>query len=400
MKAFVSGQAGAAVVIGLKPQVRPVNGSPRAAWHSADALRVFDGCSDVHEVTVEGVEELDRRAETAWAADRAMRLFLFLLDPAEPPAELEEYAECLAELLNSYSILQPLQRRLAAAPLPGLVEVVRVEEACASAEPVRALFQWLLAVQSFVARVREAYDAVPPVSFGGENEKARVQEQLVEGGAFFDIVTELAGDKDLGFLRLKVANRHPSFSDAIAQWFAGLQGGLRRLPKDVLRTQAIEIEEEDELFDAVDAVQKQPSYATFQQVKAQQAAIIAKLKDRDIDGARWLMSGMIALQEIYSSSEQIAKSLSAMAQQAKLQDVPDLQLEWARRATEVNPFDPVAFGHLADALIDVGAYAEAEAALDAVKRNGDPLFAASGRARILRALGQIREAREAFVAAA
>ena len=135
-------------------------------------------------------------------------------------------------------------------------------------------------------------------------------------------------------------------------------------------------------------------------MRAQQRSIVGKIRERDLAGARWLMSEMIASQRSYSTPEQIAKSLSNMAQQANLHDVPDLQLEWSREATEVNPHDPMTFGHLANALIDAGRFDEAEKALDTVASRGDPLFAATGRARILRALGRVTEARDAFVAVA
>jgi tetratricopeptide (TPR) repeat protein len=75
-------------------------------------------------------------------------------------------------------------------------------------------------------------------------------------------------------------------------------------------------------------------------------------------------------------------------------------LEWAREATEANPRDPMAFGHFANALIDAQHYEEAEKALDVVAQRGDPLFAANGRARILRDLGRVADARAAFLATA
>lgn len=397
MRAFVSGQAGTSVVPGLKPQLRTVHGAASTPWNASDALRVFDGCTDVQMVSVANVEELDRRTKIAWAEDRALRLFLFLLDPTEPEEDLVDYAECVAELLDSYPVALPLKRHLAAAPLPSLVEVVRVHEACKSVNSVRVLFEWLLSVQTFVVRVSGAYEAVPVTNFGSEDDRGFLKVQLAEQGAFLDAVTALSDGKDLAFVRLQVASTHRAFASAIAQWFARLQGELKRPPKSVLRHEEAEAVEEYQEFET-DA--RQPSYAAFNSVMAQQRSIVGKIKERDLTGARWLISEMIASQRNNSTSEQIAKSLSNMAQQAKMYDVPDLQLEWSREATEVNPLDPVTFGHLANALIDIGRYTEAEGALDAVALRGDPLFAATGRARILRALDRVSEARDAFVAVA
>jgi len=231
VRAFISGQAGVSVILGLKPQLRTVHGTAPAPWLSSDALRVFDGCSDVRLVEVPSLDEVDRRTELAWAEDRALRLFLFLLDPSEPEDELTQYAECIAELLGSHPVLTPLKQRLAAAPLPNLVEVTRVEEACATADSVRELFQWLLGIQGFVVRVHEAFEAVPMTSFGGAEEKRKLRTQLVEEGSFLDAVTELAGNKDLTFLRLRVLSQHRALAGAISQWFEALQGSLKRLSR-------------------------------------------------------------------------------------------------------------------------------------------------------------------------
>ncbi len=397
MKAFFSGEAGVSVILGPRPQLRTASGAVSAPWHSSDALRVFDGCLDVRIVDVQGLDELDRRVELAWAADRALRLFLFLMDPTEPEDELGEYAQCVAELLSGHPILVLLKHRLAASPLTTLIEATRVEKACAALDQVRELFQWLLSVQGFVVRVREAFEAVPTTSFGGHEEKSKMRSQLMEEGRFLDAVTELSANKDLTFLRLKIASQHRAFVGAVSQWFEGLQGGLKRLPKAEIRSQEAESVEEDESFEAYS---RQPSYAAFSSVMAQQRAIIAKIQERDIDRARQLMSDLVAAQRINSTPDQVAKSFSNMAQQARRHDMPDLALEWSREAIEANPVDPIAFGHLANVLIDIGSYPEAEEALRAVEKHGDPLFAATGRARILRAQGRVREARDAFIAAA
>lgn len=396
MRAFISGQAGVSVVPGLRPQIRPVHGSASPPWNTQDALRIFDGCADVQAVNVNDLAELDHRTEVAWAEDRALRLFLFLLDPTEPSEDLFAYAECLAELLATHSVSLALKRRLAARQLPSLVEVVRVEDACATMQSVRELFRWLLGAQTIIARVRETYDLIPVASFGSEDEKIALDLQLVREGVFLEVVTALSDGKDLAFLMLQVISTHRSLVSAITQWFLGLQGDLKRLPKSIRRHEVAEIAEPNhELDDA-----RQSSYAAFNSIRAQQRSIVGKLKERDIAGARWLMSEMIASQQNSSTPEQIAKSFSNMAQQARLHDVPELQLEWSRSATEVNSLDPMTFGHLANALIDTGRYVEAEEALDSVAANGNVLFAETGRARILRALYRVSEARAAFVATA
>lgn len=386
MRAFVSGEAGTAVMVGAAPAVRSVHGDVAAPWHASDALRVFDGCSDVRAVEVATLGELDHECELAWAQDRGLRLFLFLLDPTEPEDELAEYAECVSELIDEYPILQSLKRRLAVAPLPAL-DVERVKQACSHVESVLRLFHWLLDVQEAVTHVRAEFDAA---SF--PEDATLLRERLTTDGSFLDVVTALAAKQDLTFLRLQVVSRHRDASTAISQWFKALQGDLKRISKADLHAQA-----EDEFEEWDRSAARQPSYAAYNNVRTQQRAIVAKLKDHDIGQARRLMTALVASQRYNSTPDQLAKSLSNMSNQAKYYDIPELALEWSREATEANPIDPIAYGHLANALMDIGSYDEADAALNNVEKHGDPLFAATGRARILRSQGRLNEAREAFL---
>ena len=389
MRAFVSGEAGAAVVVGPDPFVRSVHGPAATPWHAGDALRVFDGCADVRAVEVSTVDALDRECELAWAQDRGLRLFLFLLDPEEPEEELVEYAECVGELIDEFPISVPLKRRLAAAPLPPVNEE-RIERACAHVGVVHELFHWLLGVQDIVTRVRAEFDAASL-----SEDATSLRERLTVDGSFLEIVTALAAEQDLTFARLQVVSRNRGARPMIGQWFKALQGDLRRMPKAEIRAQEAD---EPEDWDRSEA--QQPSYAAYNNVRAQQRAIIAKLQDHDIGQARRLMAELVASQRYNSTPEQLAKSLSNMARQAGHFDIPDLALEWSRQATEVNPLDPMSYGHLANALMDIGSYDEAEAAFVASGNHGDPLFAATGRARILRAQGRLTEARDAFLAIA
>jgi tetratricopeptide (TPR) repeat protein len=398
MKAYVSGQAGAAVEIGGKPRVYQLDVAPVSAWHAQDALRIFDGCSDVRAVIVDDATKLHDAVVFAWAADRAVRLFLMLLDPSEPSEELPEYAECIEELLESQETVIVLERTLYAAPLPGLIDVVRVQQACSSAPRLLEFFGRLLNSQDAIAQVRDALDAVPLEAFGNESQRTAILQNLVEDGSFFRTVSMVEEAKDLNFQRMEILSRYRATPTVVTKWFSGLQGEQQRLPKSLRRAQMLH-EDEDE-FEELPDQRQQPNYAAYLKVLSQQKAIINKLKQRDLNGARSFMTQMIRSQERDSTADQIAKSYSSMAQQAKFQEVPDLQREWAEQATLVNPNDPVTFGHLADALISIHEYNQARDALDQVEAKGDPLFAANGRARVLRQMGCINEAREVYLLAA
>ena len=94
-----------------------------------------------------------------------------------------------------------------------------------------------------------------------------------------------------------------------------------------------------------------------------------------------------------------AKSLCLLAQEAKTLGYQNLQLEWVRRAHEINPEDAWASGQAADAYIVFNRFDEALALLSQAEAYGEHHFAANGRARILRARGKLDEALKAFISA-
>ena len=47
MRAFVSGEAGTAVIVGVAPTIRSVFGDVTTPWHAGDALRVFEKNDDL-----------------------------------------------------------------------------------------------------------------------------------------------------------------------------------------------------------------------------------------------------------------------------------------------------------------------------------------------------------------
>jgi len=368
---------------------------PREGGNAAELLRIFDGCVDVREVSAETLDQVDHLLESAWAADRGLKLFLLLLDPEEPKESLQEYADCLEELLAENNVQAALEYRLLAAPMPILVEIIGVENACRAAPQLLGMFRRLLSLQAFVQKVSAAFELIPPAAFGGELEKSLAREALVEDGAFSDLVQSLGAGEDIRFLKMKLINAHRRMADPIGRWTASLQTGSLKLPRAPVE-QVSEADWDDDGYE----IKSAQSHEHFLQIRAQQKSIVDKLKARDLAGARRLTQALIESQRLNSTDEQIAKSLSFLAQRAKIQEIPELQLEWSEWATEVNPLDPITFGHLADALVGLGRLADAEVALNRAEQAGDPAFAAVGRARIMRVMGRPAEARAAYLSAA
>jgi len=277
-----------------------------------------------------------------------------------------------------------------------LVEVKQVRKAVEGLDRVGNAFEELLNLQGVLNRLQDQFAQLDEDLFEGRSDRLQLWQELVRDGFLHALATQLQAGQDISFVRLQMANKHLGHRTAIAQWTTQLQSGLHRLRP---RAVAAAADDDDVWADAEDSPRGQ-SRTVYEQVRAQQVHIIEQLKRRHLDDARQFTELLIEQQRATSRPEQIAKSLSLLAQQAKRQEVPELQLEWARWATKENPVDPKTFGHLADALIAVGQYHEAEEAFDAVEAAGGRFFAETGRARILSALGRYDEARSKFIAAA
>ncbi len=223
VRALISGQAAAAVIRDQRVTLRTLDGASTEAWHSGDILRVFDGCVDVKEVSVSAVEEVDALLRTAWAADRALKLFLLLLDPAEPREELAEYAACVEELLAKHELLERLEERLLAATLPISADIVRVEQACTSSPTVLGVFRRILKLQPIIRRVRNSFDVLPTAQFGTEQAKVDCRERLVNEGVFRDAVLMLACGENIRSLMSRLVSCHHDYSFAMRQWIANLR---------------------------------------------------------------------------------------------------------------------------------------------------------------------------------
>ena len=135
----------------------------------------------------------------------------------------------------------------------------------------------------------------------------------------------------------------------------------------------------------------------LEQIRSQQAAIEQRLKARDIIAAEKFASDLIRGQKSNSTSEQIAKSLSLLAQLAKVNGVPELQLEWAKEAVSYNPNDLITFSHLFDALVRQNRLHEASEVVDRAERLHPGLFVMNARARLLRARGDFEQARAMYL---
>ncbi|MBM3563829.1 MAG: tetratricopeptide repeat protein [Alphaproteobacteria bacterium] len=397
MRAIISGEAAVSAILGRTVQLRPLGAEPTGNLRLHDLARALGGCRDVCLVEVKDETEADAMAQQAWAADRALRFFLFLLDSEEEADELKEYAECLEELVEDKSTRLNLERRLLSNAIPTLIEINRINKALETCKNASDLFEFVTSLQPTITKITQAYDEVAEKSFGGAEDKCLCRESLTRDGTFRDLVIAIHEGRDINFLRLAVTAKHRTYAQALSELFSLLQPSNHKLPRPSLQEQ--EQDKEDDNFEQYDA-SREGDYEAFNRVRAQQRGIIERLKQHDFITAKRFADQLIAEQRRLSNKEHIAKSLCFLAQQAKQYEATELQLDWAAQANETDPSDPMTSGHLADAYIGAGNFVAAYAAIEQTERRGDALYAATSRARIRRMEGRFAEAYELYLAAA
>jgi tetratricopeptide (TPR) repeat protein len=396
MKAIISGEAAVAAILDKGVELRPLGKEPIVGLNVCELNRVLDGCRDVRMVEVKDKAEVDRLVESAWRADRALRFFLFILDSEAEDDERREYADCLEELFGFEDSKLSVERRLFSNPIPVLLEVNRIAHTLENYPIALGVFNVIISLQGIIAKVAEAFDEVPEDSFGGSSDKSLCREMLIDDGSFREIVLAVHGSKDLNFLRLEIVAKHRFYSTAMLKFFASLQPHYERRMRPIVHEPEMDDDENIDLYDA----SKDGDFEAFTRVRAQQRGIVERLKLHDTVTAKRFADQLIEEQRRLSNREHIAKSLCLLAQQAKRYEATELQVEWAERANEVDPTDPMTSGHLADALICSGNFVAAYQAIEQTERRGDLLYAATSRARIRRIEGRYAEAHDLYLDAA
>ncbi|MFN7924063.1 MAG: hypothetical protein U0Q16_28430 [Bryobacteraceae bacterium] len=220
-RTLVSGQAGVAILFdecGIRSFHR--HGPAGVLRSQAEVPGLVGGCKDV--VVVEGLdaEGVPALLEHEWMKQRALLLFLLLIDSesrtetrlvAIPDLEL-----FLAEPRVTVSVLH----RMFAAPIPAEADLPGAID-LASGRNALQVMRLLVEIQSHqaeIAVVRSLWDAVPAGLFGSIEEKERVAFQLVTDGVLYQLAIRDANVKDTVFADLLENPRWAAAQAGIEAW--------------------------------------------------------------------------------------------------------------------------------------------------------------------------------------
>ena len=250
--------------------------------------------------------------------------------------------------------------------------------------------------QSTIRTVRELLDQADSTEFESEADYQSFRYRILQSSTQRDLVHLVRDGKNIEFFLLQLNSSLRNIGGsrrAIETWTANFRAKPKRLPDHAAN--------EDEYSEQLERDNGSTrGRGILEQIRSQQAAIEQRLKARNLAAAEKFASDLIRGQKSNSTPEQIAKSLSLLAQLAKKNGVPELQLEWATEAVTYNPNDVITFSHLFDAFIQQNRLHEASEVIDRAEKLHPGVFVMTSRAKLLRARGDFEQARAMYLKAA
>ena len=362
-----------------------VNAGPR------DLGYFFLGCNDLKYSRVSSLDAVRESARFSWAAERALVLFLFMLDPSETEEEISEAANEIEKLLAvGPKVSELVEYSLYAHELPQPIAYSRIVSAAKDSTETLRLLDAFLQHQPIIAHVRLAYNNIPEELFSGEDRR-KIHRLAIDRGLVWLLVREASSDRgiDSALFSLYSELRDQANSRAIVkEWTEG----FKRTPR--VKTDWTELTEPPAPSELSGANVRWRQ--ALESALRQQDAIIQKVRAGDVEGARRFAADLVRQQKQDSEPEHLAKSLTRLSKEARDLEAYELSLEWAREATSYKPDDPRTHSQLAEAYVHFGRFAEAYDSLDKAEAFGDAAFAATFRARILRLQNRLPEALAAY----
>lgn len=394
MRARISGRAGAfAIQRGEAWEVGRRGRSVRETVSELDATRILGWTPDVIELELKTVSDAEKRLEVEWSKDRALRLFLLLLDPSESLAGLDAVPPLLERLLGNPHVADYIKDQFSQQELPNEVEWDRATRLVDGHENCAKLIACIDAWRGNISLVSQSFDTLPDNLFAGSLSKPDYREAAVAAGAFRALVDANDGGKlsDAAIFNLHGKMRRlPDARRIVQAWVSSFERvsiELPPLPSDI----------EDEYQDDVREFGGGPGgNQQLRNALEQQAAILERVADGDYETARRFAADLIRSQLSYGGAAYLCKSLTRLSARAREMEAYELALDWAREAVDVQPDDARARTQYADALLQADNFEGALAQFIRAGELGERGYAATGQARILRRLGRFDEASQQF----
>jgi len=400
MDALISGQAGVAVLIqGNEVSFLELEGAGRDLPCSPAAIPyLLAGANDVVEIRATARNDVLTRLKAAWRSDRALQFTLISLDRSESIGNRNLSIQCLAELFNDHHVCDYVGNRLYSAPLPRGSDLETALSSARAFHPLAQFLEGLQRDQAQIERNRTAWDNLPVLFFGTESAKREFFEAAVVSGAFRLLARAGADAAAFGLAAVQCHQSLmalPNYRKVLQAWLGPLKPTRATLAVQEPSNEHRQLRR-DETDRHHDRVRSVSTHELFENVKKQKHAIVEILQKGDIARVRTYAAQLMDSQLRSSDPEYAAMSLCDLAQEAKSVHNYSLQLELAQKAVEVAPEDAWAHGQVADAYVCLAQYDNALKSFELAATFGEVVFAATGRARVLRAKGKLDESLAAY----
>lgn len=334
-----------------------------------------------------------------WSQDRALRMLQIALDPIEDIDTVTLAIESLDAFLDDDTVEEHVSNIAFAWPISPEPEMARLQAILKEHPNVEHLLSSVASTQDLISRVRRGWENISIRHFESPSDKPRIESNAVKGGLFRELVFATADNSktDRAVFQCYVAlARVNGYRNIVTAWIKniGIHPG-QKVGDDIV----LDMKSEREFEEAVREIEVGDAGDIYEQVRGSQRGIVNRLARGDLANARKYANELVEYQVSHGGSKFAAKSLCALAQEAKKLGYASLQLEWVTAATKVAPSDAWAHGQAGDAYFEIYRFADAERSYGQASVLGDEQFGLVGRGRLWRAAGRLDDALELFKSA-
>ena len=334
-----------------------------------------------------------------WSKDRALRMLETALDPSEAIETVSLAIESLEAFLSDDDVEEHVTNFAYAWPMSATPEIVRLSTILNEYPNVKRLVSSVANQQDVICRVRHGWENMSMSLFESPSDKPRAELKAVKDGLFRELVFATADDSktDRAVFRCYVAlARVKGYRNIVAAWIKniGIHPG-QKVGNDII----LDLHPETDFAESLHEIDVREAGDIYEQVKGRKRGIVNRLVRGDLNHARKFASELVEYQVSHGGSQFAAKSLCAIAQEAKKLGYASLQLEWVTTATKVAPSDAWAHGQAGDAYFEFYRFADAQTSYQQASVFGDEQYGLVGSGRLLRATGRLDDALEVFKSA-
>src|SRR6185369_3181837 len=396
MDAIISAKAGLAIFVrGNETSVFNINDLETESIYPVSSIRyLLSGANDVRKIKNITREESFSLLQKECSKSRAITMTLILLDEMEENETIDLTIECLQDLLVDTDVLDHVENTLYSNIMPENANLLRANEYAKSIDKLSLILNDVEKNSQLILKFRKRWDSLSEDIFADPMDKILCEECLVSTGVFKELVKAGSDPKKFSLAHLRCLNvlqKYKNSRTVVSQWLTGLIPEKAQIPVS-FNPQFHDFSFGTANNDKGYFKPKLKPHDAYQNALKQKTAINLLLKTGDWAKTRRYVEDLISSQRKSSEPEHISKSLCDLSQHAKLVKNYSLQLELAKRATEISSDDGWAYCQVAEAYICLAQFDNAIENFKLAETYGQHEYSNNGFARILKEQGRFDEA--------